>query len=44
MAAVDRLAQSYRAGDEALAEQVLQLMILDESLAQLAVQRDAIHA
>ena len=43
IAAVDRLAQSYRAGDEALAEQVLQLMILDESLAQLAVQRDAIY-
>ncbi|BEV73158.1 asparagine synthase (glutamine-hydrolyzing) [Paludibacterium sp. THUN1379] len=33
--AVDAFAQAYRQGDRALAEQVLQLLILDESLAQL---------
>ena len=35
-AAVDAFVGRYRAGDEPLAEQVLQLLILDESLAQLA--------
>ncbi|WP_265584081.1 asparagine synthase-related protein [Chitinimonas koreensis] len=34
-AAVDAFAAAYQAGDEALAEQLLQLLILDESLAQL---------
>ena len=35
-AAVDRFAQHYRAGAESLAEQVLQVLILDESLSQLS--------
>jgi len=33
--AVDTVTQIYRAGNESLAEQLLQLLILDESLAQL---------
>lgn len=35
--AVDAFAKAYLAGDEALAEQLLQLLILDASLGQLAV-------
>jgi asparagine synthase (glutamine-hydrolysing) len=44
MAGVNRIAASYLAGEEALAEQVLQLMILDESLAQIAVLGETANA
>jgi asparagine synthase (glutamine-hydrolysing) len=44
MAGVNRIAAAYRAGEEALAEQVLQLMILDESLAQIAVLGETANA
>jgi asparagine synthase (glutamine-hydrolysing) len=38
---VDAFADAYRSGAEHLAEQILQLLILDESLAQLQRLRDA---
>ena len=44
MAGVNRIAASYLAGEEALAEQVLQLMILDESLAQITVLGETANA
>uniref|UniRef100_A0A8W7PRT0 Asparagine synthetase domain-containing protein n=1 Tax=Anopheles coluzzii TaxID=1518534 RepID=A0A8W7PRT0_ANOCL len=40
--AVDAFSQAYRQGDAALAEQVLQLLILDESLQQLDALRRAL--
>jgi asparagine synthase (glutamine-hydrolysing) len=40
--AVDAFAQAYRSGKEALAEQMLQLLILDESLTQLDALRRAL--
>jgi len=40
--AVDAFAQAYRGGKEALAEQMLQLLILDESLTQLDALRRAL--
>lgn len=40
--AVDAFAQTYRGGKEALAEQMLQLLILDESLTQLDALRRAL--
>jgi asparagine synthase (glutamine-hydrolysing) len=44
-AAVTQLVDRYRGGHTALAEQILQLLILDESLRQLNVlRRDLAHA
>ncbi|PXX45981.1 hypothetical protein [Aquitalea magnusonii] len=40
--AADAFSQAYRQGDSALAEQVLQLLILDESLQQLDALRRAL--
>ena len=43
-AAIARMVEAYRAGDETLAEGVLQLLILDESLAQLdSLRTDVSH-
>ena len=43
-AAVQQLSARYRGGHDPLAEQVLQLLILDESLRQLTELRDSVNA
>ncbi|MCW5627043.1 MAG: hypothetical protein KIT73_20160, partial [Burkholderiales bacterium] len=40
--AIDQLSRTYRGGQESLAEQVLQLIVLDESLRQLIALREVL--